>query len=489
VRAALLVCALLCACGRYPTLVVVQLAGVPPGTTTLQPVVVLNGRAQALVLAAVVDRFSVQLPEGAEGDLEVRIDALVSGGCAGARGSASRAVHGEWQVDVPVELTALSPALCHLVIEKADNGEGKVTYQLDPPAAPVDCGARCELDVPQGRPVTLTAAAGVVSEFRGWSPECPGNPCTLRPVAPLRISASFTKDCPVDGWCRQSKPAGDSQLLRVWAADGQAWFTADDGVVLHSDGSWPVQWTDDTFPQVSRYGLGGTSPTDVWMVGNLGIIDHFQDGHWSSRRTGADEFANYRSVWAVSPTLAFVVGNTPGVHRWNGTSWARAVMSPSKLADVWASRTQEVWAVGDGGAIVRSKDAGLTWAAERAGLEPGFLPSLKGVWGADDQHVWAAGGFDEDDATKARGELLFFDGMQWTRVQLPAAPSFLYRIWGTGPDDVYVVGQKNTILHYGQGAWTATTVPGPAAAFSGVSGSGPDDVWVVGDRTILHRRR
>lgn len=59
--------------------------------------------------------------------------------------------------------------------------------------------------------------------------------------------------------------------------------------------------------------------------------------------------------------------------------------------------------------------------------------------------------------------------------------------WGTGPDDVYVVGGpygnsgfEAVAVHFDGSAWTRLS-PGGADSFWWVSGSGPKDVWMVGE--------
>ena len=60
-------------------------------------------------------------------------------------------------------------------------------------------------------------------------------------------------------------------------------------------------------------------------------------------------------------------------------------------------------------------------------------------------------------------------------------------VWGSGPNDVYVVGNSGTVLHSVDGiAWTPLT-SGTSVALNAVWGSGPTDVYIVGGSgTILH---
>lgn len=58
------------------------------------------------------------------------------------------------------------------------------------------------------------------------------------------------------------------------------------------------------------------------------------------------------------------------------------------------------------------------------------------------------------------------------------APAFrLMSVWGTGPQDVYAVGQPGVILHY-DGDWTLTSVPD--TTLTAVWGAASDDVYACG---------
>lgn len=60
-------------------------------------------------------------------------------------------------------------------------------------------------------------------------------------------------------------------------------------------------------------------------------------------------------------------------------------------------------------------------------------------------------------------------------------------IWGTGPDDVFAVGgplgngQETLVIHYDGSSWTELH-PGGTETYWWVGGSGPQDVWMVGEK-------
>jgi len=66
------------------------------------------------------------------------------------------------------------------------------------------------------------------------------------------------------------------------------------------------------------------------------------------------------------------------------------------------------------------------------------------------------------------------------------SPRLLEGVWGSGPGDVFAVGDGGFIVHFGGSAWSAMT-SGTQQLLSGVWGSGRDDVFAVGDGgTIVH---
>lgn len=64
----------------------------------------------------------------------------------------------------------------------------------------------------------------------------------------------------------------------------------------------------------------------------------------------------------------------------------------------------------------------------------------------------------------------------WCRVDLPPSPVSLNGIWGSGSDDVWIVGTPALTLHWNGNRLAASKVDTRQALF-GVWGSGKDDVW------------
>jgi photosystem II stability/assembly factor-like uncharacterized protein len=62
---------------------------------------------------------------------------------------------------------------------------------------------------------------------------------------------------------------------------------------------------------------------------------------------------------------------------------------------------------------------------------------------------------------------------------------WLYDVWASSPEDVFVVGSQGLILHFDGQGWTQQRLPSSGESLRAVHGSGPDDIWAVGDQGAL----
>jgi hypothetical protein len=130
------------------------------------------------------------------------------------------------------------------------------------------------------------------------------------------------------------------------------------------------------------------------------------------------------------------------------------------LRAVWAVSADDVFAVGDGGTILRRTNG--AWAA----MSSGTTSKLRGVWGASSSDVWATG---------LSGTILHFDGTAWSPVTVTS--SEIDGVWGSSSSDVWFVGQ-GTVLHFDGASFSSTSFTGSLLS---VSGTGPSDVWIAGE--------
>jgi hypothetical protein len=149
--------------------------------------------------------------------------------------------------------------------------------------------------------------------------------------------------------------------------------------------------------------LHGTGPDDIWAVGRLGTLLHWNGTSWSVMETGTN--VNLHAVWAVSRTDAWAVGEQGLVLHWDGARWSR--------------------------------------------VNAGSNQRLTGVWASGPSDVWLA----EGNITP-RGPL-HYDGRTWTRRTLPSAASAPMKVWGTGPGDVWVTLEyDDELMHWTGAGWS-----------------------------------
>ena len=103
---------------------------------------------------------------------------------------------------------------------------------------------------------------------------------------------------------------------------------------------------------------------------------------------------------------------------------------------------------------------------------------LRTVWAIARDDVWAAG---------ALGTVLHYDGKSWQIVDdVPTGHTTVNAIWASGPNDVWLAGEPNLLLRFDGKAWTH---PFPGSFLDeplAIRGTGPDDVWVTMDDQTLH---
>ena len=139
--------------------------------------------------------------------------------------------------------------------------------------------------------------------------------------------------------------------------------------------------------------------------------------------------SRYLSLRAETP---LTVSAKPGACSADKWCWQNPLPQGNALGDIWGSDANNVWAVGDRGAIVKWN--GTAWAAQASGSASPLL----GIWGSDTNNVWAVG---------AGGTILKWNGTAWA-AQASGSSSLHYGIWGIDTNNVWAVGYGGTILNF-----------------------------------------
>lgn len=145
-----------------------------------------------------------------------------------------------------------------------------------------------------------------------------------------------------------------------------------------------------------------------------------------------------------------------------------------------------VWLVGEGGRAFRHdpRDASTTR------VTTGTDATLYGIWGASDADLWAVGGYVYPRAGPPT-IVRIRDGAGEVVGDLPAAldpAAVLFKVWGRAPDDVWVVGDRGTIMRWDGARWTHEALPGGPRLVT-VHGAGEALVAVGGaTRALIFER-
>jgi hypothetical protein len=290
--------------------------------------------------------------------------------------------------------------------------------------------------------------------------------------------------CSVDRWCWEGPLPQGNALRGIWgAAARDLWAVGDLGTILHWDGSGWSSRPSGTTAALSA--VWGSSATDAWAVGAAGTILHWNGTAWSSIPSGTTDLLS--GVWGSSASDVWVVGGVftdlgATLLHWNGAAWAAVLTSSTNtlpfLNAVWGSAASDVWAVGVNGAIQHFNGSG--WSSVASGV----TGPLTGVWGSSSTEAWAVG----YDPVLGAPIVLRWDGSSWA----PDTSSPFGRwtaTWGPSAGQRWTVGGSGQVGRWSGGAWSSTAgaANGTLHQLNAAWGSSASDAWAVGDGgAILH---
>lgn len=188
------------------------------------------------------------------------------------------------------------------------------------------------------------------------------------------------------------------------------------------------------------------------------------------------------SVWGPTANEVYAVGgqlqspteSTGVLYRFDGARWSEQTLPAGTPMLHWVFGVDgDLWTVGRDGMAMRRE--GDKWAVHPSGVDT----ILWGVWGPRANLLWTVGGDGVDDDPV----ILRWDGAAWTPEVLPSTgeSTGLFKIWGTGADDVTAVGDRGLALHFDGDAWTTSPTSDLADLIS-VWGRSPTEHLAVGGR-------
>lgn len=361
-------------------------------------------------------------------------------------------------------------------------------------------------------------------------PSSDGAPDDGGPLADARRDGDAALPiCSTDGFCHSTLPDGED-LASVWGdGEGIVWAVSFSGDVLRWDGtSWKIVHQIGS----TAYAIWGSGPTDLWIGAETGLV------HGRAASPGSivfepvdapgDPSVPITSIWGAGPDDVWAVG---GVENWDvipmttkgrvlhlersdggtGTEWR----SDDDLASrgiafraVWGSAATGVWIHGirpDDPTLIgrpfahvfhRPKHAS-TWSSVALPSDPDapfhpFPSQLVGTNTIADTTVWLAGLTGMPTRGIWRGTSS--DGGEtftWTFTGRSKWDRMPFAYWGSGPDDVWEIGETGLVSHWDGTAWKQAiirtgNVP-VAQHLRAVWGKDSSDFWIVGEGIALHR--
>lgn len=276
------------------------------------------------------------------------------------------------------------------------------------------------------------------------------------PVKPIGVDAGTdaSKDASADGSAEAGAPKWqqvlrelDGALLSIWGtSENDVWAV---GGPLGNAGfdSLVVRFNGQTWQRAkpgktdSYWWVHGTSPADVWLVGEKGRITHWDGNAFTEMTSGTS--ATLFGLFAIGPKDVWAVGGTPDsasaenavVLHYDGTSWKKEDIGETKKVaffKVWGPGNGDLYIVGEAGTIWHR--AAGTWKAEGAGLATGRLTTVAGCSATE---IYAVGGRD----------VLESDGTTWKRSDIDPL-KIVNDVNGVscGPNGVVIVGSGSLKL-------------------------------------------
>jgi hypothetical protein len=247
---------------------------------------------------------------------------------------------------------------------------------------------------------------------------------------------------------------------------------ADGGVAQPRAMHWALEANSPT----TWGSLGGTGPTDVWLVDIGGDTHHTTgDDHWTFG-TIADG-TRLTGIWAFAPDNVYVSGRINAVYHWDGTgTWDHQVVtSGATFEGIWASGPNDLYALGSG--LYRST-GNRTWTYEAIALAEG---PLVGIWGSGPKDVWILDGMHNALHGTGNGT--------WERQRTGLGITPSVAIWGSGSNDIYALAGQTVAHSRGDGSWVLQAVPRVDAneTLTCLWGAGPDDLYVGSASGNLYR--
>ena len=245
----------------------------------------------------------------------------------------------------------------------------------------------------------------------------------------------------------------------------------DVGTIVRYNSATDSCEASDSHTEKDLLGIWGSSESDIFAVGEGGIIIKYSSGSgWSIKRDYNAANPDLNEVWGSSINAVYAVGNGGTILHSTDQFTNYSTQSSGTTANlygIWGSAANDIYAVGANGTILHSTGGG-SWSP----LSSGTLVDLNGVWGSTALDVYVVG----DNGTLLHS---IDQGSTWASFTLGTSSDFNF-IWGSSASNIYIAGDDGIVFHYDGETWTAQDA-GTATNLNSVFGVNNPHVFVVGD--------
>ena len=151
------------------------------------------------------------------------------------------------------------------------------------------------------------------------------------------------------------------------------WLVGDNGHVWNSkgDGNWQMR---DPGTDVRMQGVWGTGPDNVYVAPDINYILHWK-GQWVKETIGIPLAVTFHEFWGTGPNDLYVAGGGLMHSRGDGTWTTIAIPNETNGIGAISGFGSEIWGLGLSGVVIYSKGDGK-WTTEN----PGLMSSAKDIW-------------------------------------------------------------------------------------------------------------
>ncbi|MBL8951500.1 MAG: hypothetical protein JNK82_12020 [Myxococcaceae bacterium] len=305
----------------------------------------------------------------------------------------------------------------------------------------------------------------------GLTGSCPGAGAFCGAgVSPNLCSAPIS--C-VDGWCWENPLPQGNTLNAAWASsERDVWAVGNVGTLLHYNGQY---WkTAPTPTRLDLFAVHGTGASDVWAVGERGVVLRYDGQRWALDHV-SDAGLDLRAVAAL-PAGVVISGGAQGYVHQRAASGAWSNGTTGVLTEVRALRAfspTDVYAAGTGNLSQAARWNGSAWSAiDTPGLGP-----INALFGSSSSDLLSAGNGCQLAALMGGGlvPVAAAAGCNVSAVALA----------GTRTGDLFIAGEDTVWYFDGGSAQSYATAPGQK--FFGAAALDSGVAALVGSRGLVAR--